>query len=93
MTNVSTSVPKLNPLFRLQFEKAQDCYVLLFPEGMIKLNSSAAEILTRIDGQKNHAEICAQLRNAFPDAPSELESDVNEFLIHAETKKWVIYDV
>ena len=25
---------------RFQWEKAQDCYVILFPEGMVKLNGS-----------------------------------------------------
>jgi len=36
----STSVPAINPLFRLQFEEAQDSWVLLYPEGMVKLNQS-----------------------------------------------------
>ena len=30
---------------RFQWEKAQDCYVILFPEGMVKLNGSAGEVL------------------------------------------------
>ena len=83
--------PKLNRLFRLQFEKAQDCHVLLFPEGMIKLNPSAAEILTRVDGIKTQGEICDELRIAFPDAPEDLDEDVKAFLLHAEEKKWVVY--
>ena len=33
MTNKSNT-PSMNPLFRLQYEKVQDGYVLLFPEGM-----------------------------------------------------------
>ena len=33
------SIPQLNKHFRLQWEEAQDCYVLLYPEGMVKLNS------------------------------------------------------
>ena len=56
----------LNPLFRMQYEKAQGCYVLLFPEGMIKLNPSAAEILKRVDGSNTENAICAELRQAFP---------------------------
>lgn len=83
--------PKLNRLFRLQFEKAQDCHVLLFPEGMIKLNPSAAEILTRVDGVKTQQEICDELRVAFPDAPEDLDEDVKAFLLHAAEKKWVVY--
>ena len=30
---------------RFQWEKAQDCYVILFPEGMVKLNGSAGDCL------------------------------------------------
>ena len=82
----------LNPLFRMQYEKAQGCYVLLFPEGMIKLNPSAAEILKRVDGSNTENAICAELRQAFPDAPDDLEEDVHVFLVHAEQKKWIRYD-
>ena len=76
----------------MQYEKAQGCYVLLFPEGMIKLNPSAAEILKRVDGRNTENTICAELRQAFPDAPEDLEEDVHAFLVHAEQKKWIRYD-
>ena len=89
--NPQQTVAKLNPLFRMQYEKAQGCYVLLFPEGMIKLNPSAAEILKRVDGSKTETTICQELRAAFPDAPDDLEDDVRAFLIHAEEKKWIRY--
>ena len=85
-------IASLNPLFRMQYEKAQGCYVLLFPEGMIKLNPSAAEILKRVDGNNTENAICAELRQAFPDAPDDLEEDVHVFLVHAEQKKWIRYD-
>lgn len=82
----------MNPLFRLQYEKVQDGYVLLFPEGMIKLNPSASEILTLVDGVRSTDDIAAALIKAFPDAPEDLEEDVTVFLQHAEEKKWVVYD-
>jgi pyrroloquinoline quinone biosynthesis protein D len=85
------SVPVLNKLYRLQYEQAQDCHVLLFPEGMVKLNPSAAEILLRVDGSRDEQAICAELRTAFPDAPDDLEEDVQAFLAHAAEKKWVLY--
>ena len=47
--------PKLSRLYRLQWEEAQDNYVLLYPEGMVKLNQSAAEILKRCDGERDVA--------------------------------------
>ncbi len=40
-------IPSINRQFRLQWEAAQDKYVLLYPEGMVKLNGSAGEILRR----------------------------------------------
>ena len=36
---------KLSAQYRFQWEEAQKCYVLLYPEGLIKLGQSSAEIL------------------------------------------------
>ena len=36
---------KLSAQYRFQWEEAQNCYVLLYPEGLIKLGQSSAEIL------------------------------------------------
>src|ERR1700735_4922806 len=47
----ATSRPSLGRGFRLQWEAAQNAYVLLFPEGMIKLNATAGEIMKRCDGR------------------------------------------
>lgn len=73
--------------YRLQWEPAQQAYVLLYPEGMVKLGPSAAEILKRIDGQKAVAAIVADLERAYPGA--DLRGDVAEFLAHAQQKGWL----
>jgi pyrroloquinoline quinone biosynthesis protein D len=83
--------PKLNTMFRLQWEPAQDCHVLLFPEGMVKLNGGAAEILKLVDGANNVANIVALLQQKFPEA-NDLTDDVHEFLITAQQKKWLYYE-
>ena len=57
--------PKLSRLFRLQFESAQNAWVLLYPEGMVQLNPSAAEILRRCDGQRDRAAIVTELEALF----------------------------
>ena len=90
MSELLNKVPKLNRLFKFQFEKAQDCYVLLFPEGMIKLNGSAAAILLQVDGIKTVAGIIEALQIEFPDAEG-MEEDVNAFFEHAEEKRWINY--
>jgi pyrroloquinoline quinone biosynthesis protein D len=84
------ALPKLNAMFRLQWEQAQECYVLLFPEGMVKLNGSAGEIMQLVDGKNNVTDIVNILEKKFPEAGS-LFNDVQEFLTAAYDKKW-LYD-
>ena len=74
--------------YRFQWEEAQGCYVLLFPEGMVKLNGGAGEVIKRVDGHKSAAEIVQELKQAFPDAP-DLENDVLAMLQLASEKAWI----
>lgn len=83
-----SAVPAIRVHYRLQWEPAQDCHVLLYPEGMIKLNGSAGEILGCCDGQRSIAEIIATLQDKFPDA-GELTADTLEFLNIAHERRWV----
>jgi len=73
--------------FRLQWEAAQNAHVLLYPEGMIKLNTSAGEILKRCDGATTIADITVDLERAF--AASGLSADVMRFVTFAVEKKWL----
>lgn len=90
MINPNTML-SINPLYRLQWETAQNCHVLLFPEGMIQLNGAAAEILTRCQPPCSIASLIENLTQAFPDAPG-LREDVNDFIKVASTKGWLILD-
>jgi pyrroloquinoline quinone biosynthesis protein D len=73
--------------YRLQWEDAQNAYVLLFPEGLIKLNVSAAEILKRCDGQSSLIDITAGLESAF--SRSGLAADVEAFVARALEAQWL----
>jgi pyrroloquinoline quinone biosynthesis protein D len=81
------SRPAIMRGFRLQWEPAQNAQVLLFPEGMIKLNGSAGEIMKRCDGERTIAEITADLERAF--ATTGLHDDVVRFVAMAVDKKWL----
>lgn len=85
-----SQVPLFRRGYRLQWEAAQECHVILYPEGMAKLNESAAAILTLVDGQKRVSDIVAELEARFPDAEG-LQADVQEFLALAREQKWVIF--
>ena len=62
---------------RLQWEQAQAAHVLLYPEGMVKLNGTAGAILTRCDGVRCLDEIVADLERTY--GASGLAADVNAF--------------
>ena len=79
--------PRIGRMFRFQWEPAQQAFVLLYPEGMVKLNQSAGEILKRCDGQRRVTELVADLEQAF--STSGLTGDVEAFLAMAEEKGWV----
>lgn len=79
--------PAIGPGFRLQWEEAQGCHVLLYPEGMVKLNGSAGEILKRCDGQRTLAEIVADLEAAF--SAQNLTADVAGFVALARQQRWL----
>lgn len=83
-----TSKPKLARLFRMQYEEAQNAYVLLYPEGMVKLNQPASEILKRCDGERDVNAIIADIEQAFN--AQGLEKDVTGFLEIATERGWVV---
>ena len=72
---------------RLQWEPAQEAHVLLYPEGMVKLNGSAGAILSRCDGVRTLAEIVADLERAYE--TSGLAEDVRAFVTMALEKRWL----
>jgi len=81
------SRPSIDRRFRLQWEAAQSAHVLLYPEGMIKLNGSAGEILKRCDGRATIADITAELEKSF--ATTGLADDIIAFVATAVEKRWV----
>lgn len=79
--------PAIGRGFRLQWEEAQNAFVLLYPEGMVKLNASAGEILKRCQGDHTIAEIVADLEQTFE--ANNLSEDVMAFIAMALEKKWL----
>lgn len=79
--------PRVSAKFRLQWEEAQQAWVLLYPEGMVKLNPSAGEILKRCDGQRSVTVLVAELEEAFQ--ATGLAGDVERFLAMAREQHWI----
>ncbi len=76
-----------SPMHRLQWEDAQDKYVILYPEGMVELNQSSAEILKLCDGQRHVNDIVVELEQKF--STSGLTDDITQFLEIALQNGWI----
>ena len=83
----TTARPAIGGGFRLQWEPAQEAHVLLYPEGMVKLNQSAAAILTRCNGVRTVADIVAELESTY--AVAGLTPDVCAFVALAMERTWL----
>jgi len=81
-------IPRWRQGYRFQFEPAQNGHVLLYPEGMIKLNESASAIGGLIDGERSVEAIIAVLDEQFPGVP-ELGTDVEQFMEVARAEHWI----
>ncbi|RZL93473.1 MAG: pyrroloquinoline quinone biosynthesis peptide chaperone PqqD [Variovorax sp.] len=85
-----TTRPRVGAGFRLQWEPAQNSHVLLYPEGMVKLNQSGGEIMKRCDGERSVAVIVSELEQAFSTAG--LGDDVLAFVELAGKQRWLAWD-
>jgi pyrroloquinoline quinone biosynthesis protein D len=85
-----TRRPKIGAGFRLQWEPVQNCHVLLYPEGMVKLNPSAGEIIKRCDGERSIAAIVADLEQSF--STTGLTADVIAFIEMAIQQRWLAFE-
>jgi len=84
-------VYKISPHHRFQWEEAQNCYVILFPEGMVKLNPSAGEILNLVDGKNTVLHVITSLKKKFKDA-GDIDKDIISMFQFALEKAWITKD-
>jgi len=91
MTELTLSqTPMFRRGFRLQWEEKQNSYVILYPEGVAKLNDSATAILQLVDGKRTLGDIIADLCARFPQATG-IGDDVTQFFSQAYRQKWIIF--
>ena len=88
MTIKLEDIYKIAPHHRFQWEKAQDCYVILFPEGMVKLNGGAGEVLNLVDGNRSIEKITEELVKKFPDT-NGIDKDIIGMIEMALEKAWI----
>ena len=89
MSPTTETCPRVAPGFRLQWEPVQNCHVLLYPEGMVKLNGSAGEIMKRCDGERSVEAIATDIETTH--ALKGLQADVLAFVELAAKQRWLTW--
>jgi len=74
---------------RLQWDEVRQRHVLLYPEGLVALNPTSAEILELCDGHRSVADISRTLEQRY--AAAGIERDVQEFLAGLTAKGLVLW--
>lgn len=82
----ASDIIEMNPTYILRWEESEDAYVLLYPEGIVKLNSSAGEILKRCVDGHTVAEVIAELTELC--GGGDISADILAFLEIANDKGW-----
>jgi pyrroloquinoline quinone biosynthesis protein D len=88
MTIAPQDIFKIAAHHRFQWEEAQQSHVILFPEGMVKLNGSAGEVLSLVDGKNSVDHIVNALKEKFQGVES-IEKDILSMIQFALDKAWI----
>ncbi len=82
--------PSLAKGVRLQIDFATNKNVLLYPEGIVELNETADEILSRCDG-RTLDEIVRELADAYEADSNALAADIRDTLSDLERRKLIVF--
>ncbi len=80
----------LNPMFLFRWEESQNAHVLLYPEGVVKLNQTAAAILKYCTGELTVDESIDRLAEEYGQSDRRLiAQSVIKFLEASCEKGWI----
>jgi len=79
-------VLELDPKYLFRWEEPQQSYVMLYPEGVVKLNETGAAILKLCDGQHTSEDIISELNARYT---TDVSHSVNNFLEVSHAKGWI----
>lgn len=89
LTIAADKIININPHYLFRWEEPQQAYVLLYPEGVIKVNATAAAILGLCDGRHTAQEIITELNTIYS---ADVTQSVYKFLEVSYAKDWIRID-
>ncbi|MDP6516583.1 MAG: pyrroloquinoline quinone biosynthesis peptide chaperone PqqD [Alphaproteobacteria bacterium] len=78
---------EFNPMYLFRWEESQQSHILLYPEGVIKLNETAGQILKLCTGEVSVGEMIQELKGQY--ANDDVENGVVQFLAVSSAKGWI----
>jgi pyrroloquinoline quinone biosynthesis protein D len=72
------SRPRLVEGGRLQYDDVREEHLLLIPEGAVRLNATAAQVLELCDGERTVEEVVSAVSERY--AGADVAADVRELL-------------
>jgi len=81
--------PRLVTGARLRYDEVREEHLLLIPEGVVRLNPTAAEVLELCDGERSLDDIVGALSARYGGA--DLRGDVHE-LVGAMAQRGLVVD-
>lgn len=79
----------ISPTFLFRWEESQDAHVLLYPEGIVKLNDTGGVILTYCNGESSVDEIIDELEALYQADRDAIAEGVIKFLEVSRAKGWI----
>lgn len=86
ITVAADNIIEINPIYLFRWEEPQQAYVLLYPEGVVKVNETGAAILKRCNGINTLAEIVSELNDKYT---TDVTDSIYKFLEVAHAKNWI----
>lgn len=85
--------PRLVAKARMQIDKVSGEPVLLYPEGLLLLNTTGAAIIPLCDGKHTLLEIVLELAAHYNVSSEVLRSDVGEYLVRLHRLALMDFDL
>ena len=85
------SCPALAPQVRFRLDPVSGEPVLLYPEGVLVLNETAADIVQRCDGKTAVSQIIAQMSDEYQVDDTTLREDVLDCLADLSQRSLLIF--
>ena len=78
---------EINPLYMFRWEDTQESHILLYPEGVVKLNQTAGAILEQVSKGLSVGEVIEVLERDF--VAGDIADGVLKFLEMSHAKGWI----